>query len=124
MFDEIKSVINKEKNTALQYYEFIKCKLHIPSVTDINQKLENQTLIILDGFMTKATDSKDNTKKLNEIATRDCHREDFFNIFTCQNLNYEKTKLRTARTNSKYIIMLNNVGDNRNLKTILFDKRL
>ena len=124
MFDEIKSIINEQKNTALQNYEFIKCKLHIPSVTDIKQKLGNQTLIILDDLMINATDNKDNTKKLDEIATRDCHHEDFSIIFTCQNLNYGNTKLRTARTNSQYIIVFNNVGDNRNLKTLLFNKGL
>ena len=87
----------------------------------MKQKLGKQTLILED-LMINATDNKDNTKRLDEMATRDCHHEDSSNIFTCQNSNYENTKLRTARTNSQYIIVFNNVGDNRNLKILFSNK--
>ena len=125
IFDEIIGIIKENKNNSmLKEYEFIKCKLNSPSVSEIKQKLGKQTLIILDDLMINAVDNKENTKRIDELATRDCHHEDFSIIFTCQNINYGNTKLRTARANSQYIVVFNNVGDNRNLKTILYNKDL
>ena len=63
-------------------------------------------------------------KRLDETAKRDCYHEDFSMIFTCQNINYGNTKLRTATTNSQCIIVFHNVGDNINLITLLFNKGL
>ncbi len=125
LYNVIKDHIDKEKEThVLKEYEFIDCNKGIPSISQLESKLGERTLLVLDDLMVISTSDKQNTENLNNIAARDSHHTNTSVIFVCQNLNYGNGKLRNVKINSQYHLLLKNLSDRGNIETLATNRKI
>ena len=90
----------------------------------LKPKLVEATLLVLDDLMIISALNKENIENLNNLASRDSHHLNTSVIFVCQNLNYGCGKLRNARINNQYHVMLNSLTDTRDAELIASNKKI
>ena len=108
----------------LELLRFITCEKDIPSLNKIPELLGGSTLLILDDLMLVATKSRENLLKLNSLSMKYCHHLNMSKMFISQDILYGKGKLRQAKSNSKYMVMFDNKGNQQNWHLIFHNKKI
>ena len=72
-------------------------------------------LFVFDDLMFAVCEDKEKLDKLHGYVIKDCHHYNCSLVFICQDLMYKAEKLRTILSNSNYVVVFQNIGDERNL---------
>ena len=97
---------------------FINCSTKFTNIHDVLAKygIEDQIpcLLVFDDLMF-LSDVKDNWSKLHNYVMKDYHHSNCSLIFVCQDLMYGAENFQMILSNSNYVIIFQNVGDERSL---------